>query len=294
MPRITRALATALVLAVALCALVPPGPARAAHKKPCSKGMIALTFDDGPSPTVTPHLVRTLLELKVPATFFMVGSRVQASPVTARLVMKSGFQIGNHTWSHPELTTLSDTAVVQQLKSTAKAFRDHYVTASRLMRPPYGDINDRVRRDVKKLGLHPVLWTNDSRDWAGGTSMQIAHRILVALRPNGTNLVLQHDGVENSPNSVGAVPIVVRAARSRGYCFTNLTRVGTVATTKSFPVPQSRRAAAARRAERRAEQRRRATSVFMVGVPGRPVRPVASPLFRVLFALESGPVVPKG
>jgi peptidoglycan/xylan/chitin deacetylase (PgdA/CDA1 family) len=215
----------------------------------CSAGLIALTFDDGPNPAVTPQLVSTLLKLNVPATFFMIGAHVEAHPTLARLVQSKGFTIGNHTWNHPMLTHLSNPEIRDQLRATSSAFARHYVKPSRLMRPPYGDINDRVRAVVHDLGMIPVLWTNDSRDWAGGDSVTIAHRILGALRPHATNLVLQHDGVNNSPASLAAVPIVVRRARERGYCFTRLNATGgvgggTAPSTAKRIVPGSRSTAA--------------------------------------------------
>jgi peptidoglycan/xylan/chitin deacetylase (PgdA/CDA1 family) len=159
---------------------------------------------------------------KVPATFFMVGSRIHSAPGAAKLVQRSGFTIGNHTWSHAELPALSDGGIRRQLRSTRREMREHGLAPSDLMRPPYGAITRRVRHDVRALGMVPVLWTIDSRDWTGGTPRQIADRILGALRKRGTNIVLQHDGVTNSPNSVAAVPRVVREARRRGYCFTDL------------------------------------------------------------------------
>jgi peptidoglycan/xylan/chitin deacetylase (PgdA/CDA1 family) len=188
----------------------------------CRSGLVALTFDDGPSRTVTPVLVHTLLERQVPATFFMVGSRIRTAPAAGRLVQRSGFVIGNHTWSHADLPRLSNAAIRHQLRSTRREMRAHGIRPSDLMRPPYGAISHRVRVDVRRLGLVPVLWTVDSRDWAGGSPQQIASRILGALRKHATNIVLQHDGVTNSPNSVAAVPIVVRTARERGFCFTHL------------------------------------------------------------------------
>jgi peptidoglycan/xylan/chitin deacetylase (PgdA/CDA1 family) len=194
----------------------------------CRAGLIALTFDDGPNPAVTPKLVRTLLKLKVPAAFFMIGSHVDAHPAVAQLVQRSGFLIGNHTWNHPLLTQLTGAQIRHQLLATKSAFKRHGIRIHRLMRPPYGDINLRVRRVIHGLGMIPVLWTIDSRDWAGGGPSTIANRILSALRPHRTNLVLQHDGVDNSPASVAAVPIVVRKARARGYCFTRLNANGGV------------------------------------------------------------------
>ncbi|RNL62121.1 polysaccharide deacetylase family protein [Nocardioides marmoriginsengisoli] len=204
-------------------ASVLPQPVRR-HKLPraCRSGLVALTFDDGPSKSVTPGLVKILLKRKVPATFFMVGSRIHSAPQTARLVQRSGFTIGNHTYTHAQLTRLSDSGVRRQLRSTRREMREHKITPSDLMRPPYGDISKRVRRDIRGLGLVPVLWTIDSRDWAGGTPGQIADRVLRGLRRHQSNIVLQHDGVNNSPNSVAAVPRIVKEARKRGFCFTHI------------------------------------------------------------------------
>ena len=100
------------------------------------------------------------------------------------------------------------------------------LSPSHLMRPPYGAIDDRVRRVVHELGLVPVLWDVDPRDWAGGTAAAIARRVLDALRPHRRNIVLQHDGVANSPASIAAVQRIVRVARSRGYCFVGLDALG--------------------------------------------------------------------
>ena len=189
---------------------------------PCSAGLVALTFDDGPVRGVTADLVTILQSRHVPATFFMVGSRVRTAPGTARLVARAGFTIGNHTWSHPQLPRLRDGAVRRELRSTARELRSNGIRPSTLMRPPYGAIDARVRADVRDLGLVPVLWDVDSNDWRGGSARQIAASILRQLRPHRSNIVLQHDGVRNSPASVAAVPWVIRTARHRGYCFARL------------------------------------------------------------------------
>lgn len=195
----------------------------------CRSGLIALTFDDGPSASVTMGLVRTLQRLDVPATFFMVGSRVRANPEIARSVQQAGFQIANHSWSHAQLTALPRKAVLRELSRTRQEFVAQRIVASSLMRPPFGAKNRRVLKNVRSLGLRSVMWSIDSFDWRGGTPRQIAHRVISALRRNGTNLVLQHDGVTNSPNSAKAVPLIVAAARRRGYCFADLGATGKVA-----------------------------------------------------------------
>ncbi len=214
-------------------AVLVPAPAADAAARPCSAGLVALTFDDGPAPGVTPRLVRLLTERQVPATFFLVGSKVRSSPGEARLVARSGFVVANHTWSHTKLTLLGRAAIRDELTSTRAELRRHGLRPSALMRPPYGATSARVNRIARRLGLVPVLWTIDTRDWKGGTSNQIAARVLNRLRPHQINIVLQHDGVRRSPVSVEAVPRIVREARARGYCFTDLDGSGRPA----IPVP---------------------------------------------------------
>jgi hypothetical protein len=152
----------------------------------------------------------------------MLGSHVRQYPQVARLVDRAGFTIGNHTWSHPQLTHLSDGAIRGEIRRTARELHRNGIRSTTLMRPPYGDVNDRVVRVVRGMGLVSVLWDVDSNDWRGGSSRQIAASVLRQLHPHHSNIVLQHDGVGNSPASVAAVPIIVRAARRRGYCFARL------------------------------------------------------------------------
>jgi peptidoglycan/xylan/chitin deacetylase (PgdA/CDA1 family) len=196
------------------------------HVTACSRGLVALTFDDGPSATVTPRLVRLLQRLEVPATFFMVGSRITTAPDAGRTVERAGFPIGNHTWIHSDITTLTPRQLRKSLLDTRRAMLDAGLTPTRLMRPPYGAIDDDARKVLARAGYLPVLWTIDSRDWTGLTPDQIAHRVLDGVRPHETNIVLQHDGVTNSPATVKAVPTEVAALRKRGFCFAALDENG--------------------------------------------------------------------
>lgn len=229
-PRTALAVLLAVLLAGLLAGLVPTGAAAAAERHhrarepvtPCSRGLVALTFDDGPSATVTPRLVRKLTGLGVPATFFMVGRRVAATPEVARRVEAAGFTIGNHTWNHTDLTTQTADEQRLALRLARHAIVEAGLTPGHLMRPPYGAIDDATRRVVGGAGYVPVLWTIDSRDWTGLTPDQITARILAGVRPHATNIVLQHDGVTNSPASVRAVPDVVTRLRRRGFCFAAL------------------------------------------------------------------------
>lgn len=219
--------AAALVPLAPLAPSATGAPQRAERVVPCSTGLVSLTFDDGPSPTVTPRLSRLLKREKVPATFFMVGNRVASHPVIARLVADRGFAIGNHSWAHTDMTTQTDAELRSAVRTTRAALVDAGVRPTRLVRPPYGAINDRVRSVLTGMDLKPVLWSIDTRDWAGRTSAQIRASVVSAVRPHRTNLVLLHDGVANSPATLGAMPAMISDLRRRGYCFAALGANGT-------------------------------------------------------------------
>ena len=226
-----------LALALGLSGLALLGPPAAAEQERagrCRSGFVSLTFDDGPA-TPTARLVRILRGAGVPATFFMVGQRVAAAPRLARQVERAGLLVANHSWAHTDMTTQTSAQVAGTLRRTQAALRRAGTHPTRLMRPPYGALDDAARAGIRRAGFVPVLWTVDPRDWAGGTARQIANRILGGLRPNATNIVLQHDGVGHSPVSVDAVPMVIRGARSRGYCFTALDERGR----PGFPTPRA-------------------------------------------------------
>ncbi|HMY08218.1 MAG: polysaccharide deacetylase family protein [Nocardioidaceae bacterium] len=195
----------------------------------CRKGYVALTFDDGPS-IFTPNLVKTLERLGVPATFFIVGYRIKEHRKIVRRVRDAGFTIGSHTWDHANLLALRPKQVMRELRSTNHALAADGVGQIQLFRPPYGLTNDRIRKQARALGMSHVMWTADSNDWRGGGPHQIANRVLAQLRPHTPNIVLQHDGLSRSMFSIRAVPIIVKRAAKRGYCFTSLDQRGNLIT----------------------------------------------------------------
>lgn len=173
---------------------------------------------------MTPRLVRLLLELDVPATFFMVGSSVAAHPDIARAVAEAGFTVGNHTWDHTDLTTLRRREVRAELGRTRRALRAAGVTPSPFVRPPYGAADARVRDLLDRLGVASAYWTVDSEDWTGLTPRQVRRRVVAGVEARGRagSVVLHHDGVEHSPRMLAALPREVARLRADGYCFVDL------------------------------------------------------------------------
>ncbi|CAG8749865.1 19859_t:CDS:2, partial [Dentiscutata erythropus] len=123
-----------------------------------------LTYDDGPSNNtigILDHLNKTNQK----ATFFVIGSRVVEYPEILQRTVREGHQIGVHTWSHPQLTTITDEQIIAELKWTELAIQKAVNLTPKFMRPPLGDCDDRVRGIATQLGYKVALWNHDTFDW---------------------------------------------------------------------------------------------------------------------------------
>ena len=212
----------AVLVGLLLAALVPVlvgSPPQATAAERCPAGHIALTFDDGPSALHTPRILDILADRSVHATFFVVGSSVDSRPALVRRAGADGHVVANHTYRHEQLTSLSNDAIVRTVDATDRAIRNAGATPTRLVRPPYGATSSRVRTTLANAGYGHILWTIDPRDWESSASATVRH-VLANLR-NGS-VVLLHDGVRNSSQTVTALPAIIDGARSKGFCFARL------------------------------------------------------------------------
>ncbi|MFF4616996.1 polysaccharide deacetylase family protein [Nonomuraea jabiensis] len=189
-----------------------PRPRVDCHRVKC----VALTFDDGPGP-YTDTLLAYLAAYHAHATFFVVGSNVVAYPGVLHRTVAAGHEIGNHTWSHPDLTRLSPARVRSQLGRTDQAIRAVTGVVPRLVRPPYGAFNGTVRRQT---GRPLVLWSVDTLDWRYRSSATVARRALRSVRPG--SVILFHD---IHPTTVRAIPRVLRKLAGRGYRFVTVSEL---------------------------------------------------------------------
>lgn len=181
---------------------------------------IALTFDDGPDSTYTPQVLAILKAYHVPATFFTVGSLVQSYPALVRQEIADGHAVGNHSWSHPDLSRLSAGEIQSQIQRTSDILEQ--VTGRRpvYFRPPYGNVSSGVVTAANTLGLTTVLWDDEARDWALPGAPVIVTRIL-NLAGNGA-IILMHDGGGNRSQTVAALPTIIAQLMARGYTFVSM------------------------------------------------------------------------
>jgi peptidoglycan-N-acetylglucosamine deacetylase len=178
--------------------------------------LIALTFDDGPYPIFTPMLLDVLHDLHVPATFFLIGRDAEEWPSLTRRIEADGNEIGDHTYTHPNLDQeTADEVRKEILQGGATLWALSHDPAARiLMRPPHGRYTERTLKIAQQLGYYVVLWTDDSGDWRTVTVAQLQRHLLIyATAPE---IVLLHSG---KLATIEALPRVVERFKQAGYRF---------------------------------------------------------------------------
>jgi peptidoglycan/xylan/chitin deacetylase (PgdA/CDA1 family) len=172
---------------------------------PCA----ALTYDDGPDARTTPQLLAILAEKNAQATFFMTGSNAAANPSTAKQVAEAGHAIGNHTFSHPNLTKLSPPAVRKEIERTDAAIAAATGSIPPMMRPPYGAADAAVQAAV---GKPLMIWAVDSLDWQSKNPAAFVPKVLKEITPGA--MVLMHDV---QPTTIAGQQELITALQRQGY-----------------------------------------------------------------------------
>ena len=184
-------------------------------------GHVALTFDDGPDPASTPAFLDRLDELGVRATFFLLGSQLQACPRLAERITSAGHELAVHGWRHRPHLLAAPWRVAGDLAHTAARIRAVTGVQPRFWRPPNGILTGAGLLAARRHGLQPVLWTADGRDWAAAaTAGSVFGRLRRQLTAGGT--VLLHDSdVTSAPGSwragLAALPDLVALCAERGW-----------------------------------------------------------------------------
>jgi peptidoglycan-N-acetylglucosamine deacetylase len=153
---------------------------------------VALTFDDGPNPSVTPGLLELLDEHEVRATFFLIGRHVAAEPALAAEIAARGHVVGNHTQTHPNLALCSPAAIRRELESCDAAIQAAVGQKPRWMRPPFGFRNPALGIAVRQNGgAGVVMWSKWAWDWKPQPPSAVIRRL---AKVSGGDVLLLHDG----------------------------------------------------------------------------------------------------
>ena len=200
-----------------------------------SKNHLAMTFDDGPDPEWTPKILDVLKREHVPGTFFLIGIQAEKFGSLTQRIYHEGHEIGNHTFTHPDISTIGSGYMRVELNLTEQLFASQLGIRTTLFRPPYSvdaepDTEDEVKplELTQSLGYVTIGNKIDTRDWSDEPALsprQIAARVLDHLppcQPNDQqcgNIILMHDGGGNRERTVLALPLIIDGARARGFDF---------------------------------------------------------------------------
>jgi peptidoglycan/xylan/chitin deacetylase (PgdA/CDA1 family) len=177
--------------------------------------VVALTFDDGPTPYYSPAIISYLEKTHTPATFFVLGQYAKAYPWLIRREAADGFTIGIHTWSHPDMRLLTPAQRAWQLVATAQQLHADLGanTCLWLWRPPYGSYDSQIVAQAGTYGLTTIIWNDDPADWSQPGVMTIVNRVLSTVGPG--SIILMHDGPAGRAQTLAALPYILAGLKAR-------------------------------------------------------------------------------
>lgn len=213
-------------------------------------GQIALTFDDGPDPKWTPAILDILKKEQVPASFFIIGQNGQANPSLIKRIVAEGHDIGNHSFTHPNLGEMPGRITELELNATERLIESLTGRSTRLFRAPYfGDAEPQTADEVEpaaianRLGYVIAGLRVDPDDWALPGSEAIVQRTLAGIEnPNPDErgqVVLLHDGGGDRRQTLEALPKLIHELRNRGYHFTTVSQLAGMTRDQAMPPLQN-------------------------------------------------------
>ncbi|HEX7873778.1 MAG TPA: glycosyltransferase [Sphingobium sp.] len=192
--------------------------------------MLALTFDDGPDATWTPQILSLLEKAHVPGTFFVIGENALANPELLNRIIADGGEIGNHTYTHPNLALASPSETRLELNATQRMIEAYTGRSTRLFRAPYfGDAEPTTADEIgpaleaQKTGYTVVGLHVDPNDWqrpgADAIVRQVVEQVHAGTPQNSANIILLHDGGGDRSQTVAALPRIIATLKGEGYKF---------------------------------------------------------------------------
>ncbi len=204
---------------------------------------VALTFDDGPDPLYTPKILKVLKDNQITGTFFIIGSQANLHPEIVKTMYDNGNEIGNHTFSHPNISSMTPEQVQFETNATQKLIESITGRSTKLFRPPFGeDSEPKTSQEMKSLILigdmdyYTVSMNIDPHDWGMPSAEQITNRIINQVNSGKGNIILLHDGGGNRSQTLEALPTVIQNLKSAGYEFVNISTLMGLTKDEVMPV----------------------------------------------------------
>jgi peptidoglycan/xylan/chitin deacetylase (PgdA/CDA1 family) len=184
--------------------------------------VVALSYDDGPSPANTTALLEILAAANARATFFVVGSRVEQHAEIVVRTLSQGHELGNHSHTHPNLRSLATDEALREIETAAAAI-ESVAGPTSLFRPPFGKSPSHHAEVLARLGLETVMWSIDSGDTMPFSARRIAREVIRRVQPG--DIVLLHDGGDRRDRTLEATTRILDTLGSRGYRFVTVSEL---------------------------------------------------------------------
>jgi len=214
------ALAISVIFAVTAGASYADGAVRCVDRE---DKVVALTFDDGPHPTLTEGILDLLEKYDARATFFIIGKNAGYYPDVIRMAVDHGHEIGNHTHSHISLAGRGKNDVKSEIMSAEDDILSVCGVKTRLFRPPEGCISKNVTSAAAELGYDVILWNIDTRDWAHCSTADMVRNIKSNVRPG--SIILFHDYTSGTAHTKDVLCVIIPYLISQGYRFVTVSEL---------------------------------------------------------------------
>lgn len=218
---ITAALAVFIAISGALGASAETKNVFRANRAAAKK--VAITFDDGPHPRYTHAILEVLREYGVTATFFVIGVNVENYPEAFEEIVESGCEIGNHTYTHKNVTALGEAEIERELDMTEQAIMKYTKEKPTLFRPPQGAYDARVERIAESRKYDIILWSIDTLDWAHTPPEKISSSVISML--DRGDIILMHDYTSHGNSACDALRQIIPTLLELGYEFVTVSEL---------------------------------------------------------------------
>lgn len=178
---------------------------------------IALTFDDGPHPRLTPEILDILKKYDVKATFFLVGENVGRYPHLVERILADGHEIGNHTYTHGRVSEFGFFEMKKEIEDCESAIYEVAEYKTKLLRPPEGYLDDKIRMISKDLDYNVILWNIDTRDWEHESPRRICQNIVERISDG--SIILMHDYISYNSPTPKALELFIPKLLEKDYQF---------------------------------------------------------------------------
>lgn len=184
---------------------------------------IALTFDDGPHPRLTPKILAILEKYDIKATFFVIGANAKEYPDTLKKVSEAGHEIANHTYSHIHFSDKNISKLRAEIKKCESEIFDRTDIKTSLFRPPEGQICSSLKGIARDMDYDVVLWSLDTRDWAHTPPYKIAENIKQNIKAG--DIILMHDFIGHNSPTPEALELFIPELIERGFKFVTVSEL---------------------------------------------------------------------